>query len=90
MKQLFLLSVLLLFSGCSVAQMYQSDKYVKYTDIPVQQKDFLDSLQKQTFLFFIEELNPENGLVKDRSADWAPASMASTGFAVPIWALVNR
>lgn len=87
MKQLFLLSVTLLFSGCSVAQMYQPDKYVKYTDIPVQQKDFLDSLQKQTFLFFIEELNPENGLVKDRSADWAPASMASTGFAVPIWAL---
>ncbi|MBK6681560.1 MAG: hypothetical protein IPG53_16880 [Ignavibacteriales bacterium] len=54
MKQLFLLSVLLLFSGCSVAQMYQPDKYVKYTDIPVQQKDFLDSLQKQTFLFLLK------------------------------------
>lgn len=33
------------------------------------------------------ERNPENGLVKDRSASWAPASIAAIGFALPSYAV---
>lgn len=47
----------------------------------------LDSIQKKTFFFFIEEHHPEWGIVKDRSAAWAPASIASTGFGIPSFAV---
>jgi hypothetical protein len=47
----------------------------------------LDSIQHKTFLFFMNERNPENGLVKDRSASWAPASIAAIGFALPSYAV---
>lgn len=47
----------------------------------------LDSIQHKTFLFFLNERNPENGLVKDRSASWAPASIAAIGFALPSYAI---
>ncbi|MCK7541918.1 MAG: hypothetical protein MZV63_69050 [Marinilabiliales bacterium] len=40
----------------------------------------LDSIQKKTFQFFLHEHHPEWGIVKDRTASWAPASIASTGF----------
>jgi hypothetical protein len=48
-------------------------------------EQFLDTLQYKTFLYFINETNPENGLIKDRSADWSPASIAATGFGVAAW-----
>ncbi|MBU0475878.1 MAG: Tat pathway signal protein [Bacteroidetes bacterium] len=48
---------------------------------------FLDTLQYRTFKYFWNELNFENGLVKDRSTDYSPASIAATGFAIPIWAI---
>lgn len=51
------------------------------------QKKFLDTLQHKSFLYFINEINPANGLVKDRTQDWSPASMAVVGFALPIWAV---
>ena len=35
----------------------------------------------------MNERNPENGLVKDRSASWAPASIAAIGFALPSYAV---
>jgi hypothetical protein len=41
---------------------------------------FLDSLQHASFNFFWYEANPVNGLIKDRSQGWSPASIASTGF----------
>ena len=47
----------------------------------------LDSIQQKTFLFFMEERNPVNGLVRDRSASWAPASIAAIGFALPSYAV---
>lgn len=88
MRLFLLLPLILIFNGCSVAQnSYAPDKYLKYEQIPLNQKNFLDSLQKETFQYFMNEMNPENGLVKDRSADWSPASMASTGFAIPVWAI---
>ncbi len=48
---------------------------------------FLDTLQYRTFLYFTDECNPENGLVKDRSTETSPASTAAVGFAFPIWAI---
>ena len=47
----------------------------------------LDSIQHKTFLFFLNEHHPEWGIVKDRTAAWAPASIASTGFGIPCFAI---
>jgi hypothetical protein len=49
--------------------------------------NLLDSVQYYSFLFFINERNEQNGLVKDRSASWSPASVASIGFAIPSYAV---
>lgn len=48
---------------------------------------FLDTLQRRSFLYFLHEANPENGLVKDRSTAASPASIAAVGFAIPVWAV---
>ncbi len=40
----------------------------------------LDTIQHATFNYFWYEANPANGLIKDRSADWSPCSIAATGF----------
>ncbi len=42
----------------------------------------LESLQRDTFSYFLQETNPKNGLVLDKTAaDW-PASIAATGLAL--------
>ena len=39
-------------------------------------------LQRETFDYFLNEVNPENGLIRDKTAaDW-PASIAATGLAL--------
>ncbi len=40
----------------------------------------LDSLQYRGFLYFWNEANPSNGLIKDRDTAGSPCSIASTGF----------
>jgi len=60
---------------------------MEYNNLNKSDKQFLDTLQYKTFLYFINELNPENGLVKDRSTEKSPASMAATGFAIPVWCI---
>ena len=48
---------------------------------------FIDTVAQVTFDYFWHEANPENGLVKDRSTDASPASIAAVGFgltALPI------
>ncbi|MCX7876828.1 MAG: hypothetical protein N2321_11785 [Melioribacteraceae bacterium] len=50
-------------------------------------KKFLDTLQYYSFKYFIEEINHENGLVKDRSTETSPSSIAAVGFAYPVWAI---
>jgi hypothetical protein len=42
--------------------------------------DFLEYLQHLTFDYFWYEAGPTNGLVRDRSEPFSPASMAATGF----------
>ena len=56
-------------------------------EITSDQSEFLDTLQYRTFLFFWNECNTNNGLVKDRSTDDSPSSIASTGFAIPAWVI---
>ena len=74
----------------SVAQpqhlVFKSKGKVNYPLSPVE-KTMLDSIQYKTFLFFLKEHHPEKGIVKDRSASWAPASIASTGFGIPSFAI---
>lgn len=51
-----------------------------------QQHNFSDAdlatLQRETFKYFLEEVNPANGLIRDKTArDW-PSSIAATGLAL--------
>jgi hypothetical protein len=47
----------------------------------------LDSIQQKTFQFFLGEHHPKWGIVKDRTTEWAPASIAATGFGLPCLAI---
>ena len=51
------------------------------------QEEFIDSVQRNAFKYFLHEINPENGLVKDRTASWSAASIAAVGFAIPSYAV---
>ena len=42
----------------------------------------LDSIQRETFDYFIHEVNPVNGLVADGNREGAPASIAAVGLAL--------
>lgn len=88
-KMLILFLLFFSFTNCN-----SQDKITKY--VPLQkliykpspdEKIFLDTLQRKTFLYFLEEINEENGLVKDRSTDTSPSSIAVDGFAIPVWAI---
>ncbi len=65
---------------------YQSGGKVDYPLTP-DEEAMLDSIQHKTFLFFLNEHHPEWGIVKDRAAAWAPASIASTGFGIVCFAI---
>lgn len=73
---------------CLFGAAYAQQTYIK-TDYKIsgEENAFIDSLQYKAFLYFLNEINPENGLVKDRSNDGSPASIAATGFALPVWAV---
>jgi hypothetical protein len=47
----------------------------------------LDSIQQKTFLFFLHEHHSDWGIVKDRTLQGAPASIAATGFGIPSFAI---
>lgn len=42
----------------------------------------LEKLQRETFEYFLHEMNPSNGLVIDKTAANWPASIAATGLAL--------
>jgi hypothetical protein len=42
----------------------------------------LDALQRHSFAYFLNETNPANGLVADRTQAGSPASIAAVGFAL--------
>ncbi|QQS51645.1 MAG: Tat pathway signal protein [Bacteroidota bacterium] len=75
-------------TGCkqSSKDTYQSFGKIDYP-ITADEELMLDSIQYKTFLYFMHEHHPEKGIVKDRAAPWAPASIAATGFAIPCFAI---
>ena len=42
----------------------------------------LDAIQRETFEYFVHEVNPLNGLIADRNHEGAPASIAAVGLAL--------
>ena len=44
--------------------------------------DELERIQRDTFAYFLDQTNPANGLVRDKTEDGAPASIAVMGFAL--------
>lgn len=49
--------------------------------------DALEALQRETFRYFVEEVNSENGLVRDRTAEGAPASITAMGLGLAAYAV---
>lgn len=50
--------------------------------------DMLNALQKESYQYFIQEVNPNNGLTADKSGGNCPASIAATGFALTTYPIV--
>jgi len=84
-----ILLVVFVFVGCKAQQDNIVFKSKGKVDYPLSNDEtkLLDSIQYRSFLFFTQESDPTNGLVKDRSASWAPASIAAIGFALPSYAV---
>jgi hypothetical protein len=86
-KVLLLLGFLAVVVGAQSQQLvFKSHGKVNYP-LSAGETKLLDSIQSKTFLFFLKEHHPEKGIVKDRAAKWAPASIASTGFGIPSLAI---
>jgi hypothetical protein len=75
-------------SGCAQSQKpaFKSSGKINYP-ITLADVAMLDSIQNKTFLYFLNESHSNWGIVKDRAANWAPASIASTGFGIPCFAI---
>ena len=88
LSKIIILAVLIASSGCASSQKttYKSQGKINYS-LSAQEEAMLDSIQRKTFLYFLNEHHPEKGIVKDRAASWAPASIASTGFGIPCFAI---
>jgi len=86
--KLFLLLFFFLTLGCVQSQqsVFKSNGKISYS-LSDDEEKMLDTIQRKTFLFFLHEHHPEMGIVKDRAAKWAPASIASTGFGIPAIAI---
>lgn len=84
---LIMLAVLLLASCNQQAQTNFTSKGRVSYNLTAGEEAMLDSIQQKTFQFFLMEHHPEWGIVKDRTAAWAPASIASTGFGLPSFAI---
>ncbi len=84
-----ILLVVFVFVGCKAQQdniVFKSNGKINY-HLSNDDVKLLDSIQYRSFLYFINESNSETGLIKDRSASWAPASIAAIGFALPSYAV---
>jgi hypothetical protein len=60
--------------------------FAQYKPTP-EEEAFLDTLQYRSFLFFMNEINPEIGMVKDRTQNESAASIAAVGWGVVAWAI---
>ncbi len=87
-NKIFLVVVIIAVASCAQSQQpaFISHGKVNYATT-VDETAMLDSIQHKTFLFFLNEHHIEWGIVKDRAANWAPASIAATGFGIPSFAI---
>src|SRR5512141_3225023 len=58
-----------------------------YQELSAARKELLDVLQKESFQYFIDQTNPQNGLVADSLMKNSPSSIAATGFSLPVYAV---
>ena len=88
MKNILVLLLVFAMTACEQPQklVFKSNGKVNYPLTPDEGLMF-DSIQYKTFQFFLDEYHHEWGIVKDRAANWAPASIASTGFGIPSFAI---
>lgn len=54
------------------------------------QQAMLDQLQVETGKYFLQEVSPHNGLVRDKSDDGHTASISATGFALSVYPVMVR
>lgn len=78
--------LLLAFHGNHFSQEFSYQGSIAF-DFSPEDNSFLDTLERKIFDYFWIESNHSNGLVKDRSTDASPASIAATGFGVVVWAI---
>jgi len=80
----FLASVLIAVSlcGCASAQAPPRTGRLAFTDLPNDQRAFLDSLEHRTFRFFWEQSDSVTGLSPDRWPTQSFVSVAAVGFAL--------
>ncbi|MBN2453142.1 MAG: hypothetical protein JXB40_02620 [Candidatus Omnitrophica bacterium] len=62
--------------------------------LPIQEmkasdEEFLDKIEYDSILYFAEEANPRNGLIKDSSRPGAPCSVAAVGFGLAAMCIGN-
>jgi hypothetical protein len=88
MNKFIIFFILFILTVDNYAQqiVFKSNGKINYS-LSIDEVALLDSIQHKTFLFFQNEHHPEKGIVKDRAASWAPASIASTGFGIPAFAI---
>jgi hypothetical protein len=65
---------------------FRSSGKVNYRLKPEQER-LLNSISEKTCRFFVDEAHPRWGIVKDRSTETSPASIAATGFGLPCLAI---
>jgi len=59
----------------------KSNSDIKINELlEMNEEELLEHISRTTFGYFWEETNPQNGLIKDRSADYSPSSIAAVGF----------
>ncbi|MDR3652913.1 MAG: glucoamylase family protein [Paludibacter sp.] len=77
------------FSNCNALKNASKYVYKGKIDYNLSKSDelMLDSIQRKTFEYFLHENNPEIGIIKDRAAKGAFASIAATGFGLPTYAI---
>jgi hypothetical protein len=59
----------------------------EYKELSPMRKELLDDLQKGAFNYFIDQVNPQNGLVADSLGENSPSSIDAIGFSLPIYSI---
>jgi len=87
-RYLVLIFILFISFACSdFHKKTEKNIYLTYEKLSSKQKEIMDSIQYRSFLYFLNESNIENGMVKDRSTKDSPSTIAASGFSLPVFAI---